>query len=148
MNRITGLLPHLARILLGLPFFVGGLNGFLEFAPMPELTEPAAAFMGALVQTGYLLPLVKAIELLTGLALLGNRFVPLALVLLAPIMVNIVTFHVFLTPGDVAMPVVLLALQLFLAWSYRDAYGGVLRARSTPRVGATASAPEVSPQAA
>ena len=67
MNRITGLLPHLARILLGLPFFVGGLNGFLEFAPMPELTEPAAAFMGALVQTGYLLPLVKAIELLTGL---------------------------------------------------------------------------------
>jgi uncharacterized membrane protein YphA (DoxX/SURF4 family) len=121
-----------ARILLGLIFFVFGLNFFLHFIPTPPMAGPAGAFAGAMFATGYLFVLVKVVEVASGLLLLAGRFVPLALALLAPIVVNIVFFHAFLAPSGIALPLVVLALELFLAWSYRDVFRPMLAARTTP----------------
>jgi hypothetical protein len=125
---MTKHLPTVARLLLGGLFFVFGLNGFLGFLPQPPVTGPGGAFLGALAATGYMFPLIKGTEVLAGTLLLSNRFVPLALTLLAPVTVNIFLFHALLSPG-LAIPVVAIALQLFLAYVHRDAYRGVLAAR-------------------
>jgi uncharacterized membrane protein YphA (DoxX/SURF4 family) len=119
-----------ARILLGLIFFVFGLNFFLHFIPTPPMAGPAGAFAGAMFATGYLFILVKVVEVACGLLLLAGQFVPLALALLAPIVVNIVCFHAFLAPSGIALPLVVLALEVFLAWSYRDVYRPMLAARA------------------
>lgn len=126
--------PVAARILLGLIFTVFGLNFFLHFLPTPPHEGPAAAFAGALFASGYVFPIVKVVEVLAGLLLLGNRFVPLALALLAPIVVNIVAFHAVLAPAGMALPVVVLALELYLAWAYRGAFIPMLRAEVEPTV--------------
>ena len=110
-----------ARLTLGVIFFVFGLNGFFGFLPQPALPSEAAAFLGALGATGYMLPLIKGTEVVAGLMLLANRWVPLALLLLAPIVVNIVAFHVVLAPANPVTAVVL-GLTVFLAWSYRRHY--------------------------
>ena len=72
-----------AQALLGLVFFVFGLNGFVEFLPMPEMGAEAGAYMGGLAATGYFFPVLKIVEILSGLLLLMRLFSPLALVLLA-----------------------------------------------------------------
>ena len=125
-------IPTVARILLGLVFFVFGLNGFLNFLPAPPLEGPAGAFMGALAATGYMFPLIKGTEVVAGAMLLAGRFVPLALTLLAPILVNIVAFHAVLAPSGMGMQVVIVALELYLAWAYRDSFRGVLAANARP----------------
>ncbi len=118
-----------ARILLGLIFFVFGLNFFLHFIPQPPMPAPAGAFAGAMFATGYLFVVVKVVEVASGALLLAGRFVPLTLAILAPIVVNIVLFHAFLAPGGIAVPIVVLALEVFLAWSYRSVYRPMLTAR-------------------
>jgi hypothetical protein len=125
--------PHGARVVLGLMFFVFGLNYFLNFLPAPSeaLPEAAAAFLGGLTASGYVFPLIKAIEVAAGAALLTNRFVPLALTLLAPVIVNIAAFHFLLAPSY-GMPIAILALELFLAWSYRAVFLPMLRAQVAP----------------
>jgi uncharacterized membrane protein YphA (DoxX/SURF4 family) len=119
-----------ARILLGLVFVVFGLNGFLHFLPQPPMSGPPAAFAGALAATGYMFPLIKGTEVVAGALLLSGRYVPLALTLLAPVIVNIVAFHAFLAPAGLALPVVVLALEIVLAWSYRASFRSVLQART------------------
>jgi putative oxidoreductase len=125
-------LPTVARILLGLIFFVFGLNFFFHFIPNPPPPPAADAFARALFATGYLFPLLKTFEVLSGLALLAGRFVPLALTLLAPIIVNILFFHAFLLPAGLALPAVVVVLELYLAWSYRDAFRPLLNPRAQP----------------
>jgi uncharacterized membrane protein YphA (DoxX/SURF4 family) len=122
------------RVLMGLMFVVFGLNGFLHFIPEPKtpMPEGAAAFAGALMNTGYMMPLVMGTQLLTGILLLINRFVPLALALLAPILVGIITFHIFLAPASIAPAIVVVVFELFLAWAYRHAYRPMLAMRVTP----------------
>lgn len=130
-------LPTAARFLMGLVFVVFGMNGFLNFIPPPppeSMPEGAVAFSAALMKTGYMLPLIKGTEVLAGVLLLTNRFVPLALALLAPVIVNIVAFHAFLAPEGMVMTLVILALQLYLAWSYRAAYRSMLTPRVSPGV--------------
>jgi uncharacterized membrane protein YphA (DoxX/SURF4 family) len=127
--------PTIARVLLGLMFFVFGLNGFLNFIPQPpKESMPAAivAFTEAMMATGYFLKLVKGTEVLVGALLLLNRFVPLALTILAPVIVNIVAIHAFLAPSGLGMAVVILGLELYLAWSYRSAFRSMLGARVRP----------------
>jgi len=122
-------LPTVARYLMGLMFVVFGMNGFLNFIPPPppeSMPEGAVAFSAALTKTGYMLPLIKGTEVLAGVMLLANRFVPLALALLAPVVVNIVAFHAFLAPVGMVMTLVVLALEVYLAWSYRAAYRPML----------------------
>ena len=132
MNVVTRSLPTAGRIGLGLVFTVFGLNGFLHFLPQPPAPEAAGNFIGALVATGYMLPLIKGVEVVSGLLLLSGRFVPLALTLLAPIIVNIVAFHVVLAPGGLAIALFVLAVELYLAWTHRAAFRTVLSARSAP----------------
>ena len=127
-------LPTIARVLLGLPLVVFGLNGFLNFIPPPStpLPESAMAFAGALVNSGYMMQLIGATHLIVGVLLLTNRFVPLALALFAPFIVNSVAFHLFLERSGLGMAVVFLALELYLAWKYRNAYRPMLAARVAP----------------
>jgi hypothetical protein len=120
------------RVLFGLIFFVCGLNGFLNFLPQPSTPMPAGAvaFGTALMQTGYMFPLIKGTEVAASILLLSNRFVPLALVLLAPVTVNIFAFHAILTPGQAGFAAVLVAIHLLLAWSRRVAYRPLFVARA------------------
>ena len=123
----------IARVLMGLLFLVTGLNGFLRFLPEPKtMPEGAAAFAGALVKTGYMFPLIMGTQLIVGVLLLVNRFVPLALVLIAPVIVNIIAFHLFLAPAGIGPGVVVLVLEIYLVWKYRDAYRGLFAMRATP----------------
>jgi uncharacterized membrane protein YphA (DoxX/SURF4 family) len=123
------------RVLLGLLFFVSGLNGFLNFAPPPAtgIPEGAMAFGAALMNTGYMFPLIKGTEVLCGALLLTNRFVPLALAMLAPVLVNIVAFHAFLAPSGLVFALLLLGAAAALAWTYRDLYRPMLAARPPAR---------------
>jgi len=139
MNAVSRIAPNASRILLGLIFFVFGLNGFLQFMPSPPIPGAAGAFAGALAATGYMFPLIKSVEVIAGLLLLSNRFVPLALAVLAPNVVNILLFHAVLAPGGVVIALFVLALELFTAWSYRDAYASMLHARTAPTASSTAA---------
>ena len=139
MATIQTKLPTVARYLLGLAFFVFGLNGFLNFIPQPAPPAAAMSFLGALIGSGYMFPLIKGTEVIVGALLLANRFVPLALTVLAPVMINIIAFHLFLEPGALALPLVLLVAQLYLAYSYRDAFALMLRAKNAPHSNAPTS---------
>lgn len=134
-NLLVRLLPAVARIFLGLILCASGTFGLLTAfgvvtPPSSPMPAGAAAFAGALAKTGYMMPLVSGIQLLVGVLLLANRFVPLALVLLAPLLVNIVAFHVFLAPAGMIPGLVLTALELYLAWVYRAAYRPLLTAQA------------------
>lgn len=120
-----------ARLLLGLVFFVLGLNGFLGFIPDPEMTEDAGAFITALSDTGYMMYFIKIVETACGALLLAGFFVPLALVLLAPILVNILAFHIFLDPSPqgLGMAIFIVALHLFLTSQHWSAYTPMLVAK-------------------
>ena len=123
-----------ARYLQGGLFLLFGLNGFFQFLPMPPVPEAEGRFLGALFATGYMFPLIKGTEVLSALLLLSNRYVPLALTLIAPVLVNILALHLFLAPGGLPIPLVLLATELYLAYRYRDAFAPMLRSRVEPSV--------------
>jgi uncharacterized membrane protein YphA (DoxX/SURF4 family) len=129
---MTRLFPVVARALLGLLFLVFGLNGFLNFMPAPPLPPAAGGFIGGLASAGYMFPLIKGTEVIAGMLLLSGKLVPLALVLLAPIIVNIVAFHLFLAPGGYGLLATILGLELYLAWAYRDSFAPVLRVNAPP----------------
>jgi hypothetical protein len=131
---ITRYLPVLARLLMGLPMLVFGLNGFLNFIPPPPtpLPEKAMAFAGALMNSGYMMQLIGATQLVVGVLLVTNRFVPLALVLFAPFIVNSIAFHLFLEPSGLIMAAIFLGIELYLAWSYRSAFRTMLASRVSP----------------
>ncbi|HEY1662322.1 MAG TPA: DoxX family protein [Verrucomicrobiae bacterium] len=92
----------------------------------------AADFFGALMKTGYMIPLIFATQTLGGALLLLNCFVPLALALLAPVIVNIILFHLFIAPSGIPIASVVVALELYLAWSYRRFYLPMLACRARP----------------
>lgn len=127
-------LPPIARGLMGLMFLVFGLNGFLHFIPEPKngMPEAAGAFAGAMMKTGYMFQMVAGTQVIVGVLLLLNRFVPLALALIAPVIVNIIAFHLFLAPSSVGPGIVVLVLEAYLAWAYRNAYRSMLAARVRP----------------
>lgn len=119
-----------AQALLGLVFFVFGLNGFFEFLPMPEMGETAGTFFGGLAATGYFLPVLEIVETGCGLLLLLRLFSPLALVVLAPVIVQILLFHAFLDPAGLPMAVVITLLAAYLGLGvYRNSFIGVLQPR-------------------
>jgi uncharacterized membrane protein YphA (DoxX/SURF4 family) len=121
-----------ARILLGLVFFVFGLNGFLHFMPNPPEPPAADAFFGALAGTGYMFALIFGTQVIGGAILLLGVAVPFALVILAPVVVNIVAFHVFLSPALLPMAIVVAALEAILAWHYREVFAPLFRGASRP----------------
>lgn len=133
-GKISRIAVIVVRILLGLPLTIFGLNAFLNFIPQPEvqLPEGAMAFTIALVNSGYMMELIGVTQLIAGVMLLTNRFVPLALVIFAPFMVNSVAFHLVLERSGLGMSLIFLALELYLAWAYRAAYRPLLTARAIP----------------
>lgn len=126
--------PHIVRILYGLGFTVFGLNGFLNFFPPPDkpMPEPAMAMFTGLLGSGYMIKLIAATQLVSGVLLLINRFVPLALAFLAPMIVNIVAFHVFAAPEGTVIALFFAAMEVYLAWSYRRVYYPMLAAVVRP----------------
>jgi uncharacterized membrane protein YphA (DoxX/SURF4 family) len=132
MTAIKRHLPTASRLLLGLIFFVNGLNGFLQFLPQPPMPPEAAAFAGALFGSGYFIPLLKSVELAAGILLLAGVAVPFALTLLAPIVVQVAAFHIFLAPAGMPVVVLLLVFELHLAWVHRAAFAPLF-ARRAPR---------------
>jgi hypothetical protein len=125
-------ISSVARILLGLGFVVFATNYFIPFLPAQDPPPPEAMpFLGGFAGSGFL-TLVKVIELGAGILLLTNRFVPLALALLAPIIVGIAAFHLLLAPAGMPIVIAFVALELVLAWSYRSAFAPMLRARTVP----------------
>lgn len=123
--------PVVARTLLGLAFLVFGASFFLHFLPEPAPPPEAGAFLGALV-SGKILTIAKVIEVAAGVLLIGNRFVPLALTVLAPVEIGILAFHGVFAPAGLPLPLILVALTAYLAWAYRAAFAPMLRARVEP----------------
>jgi uncharacterized membrane protein YphA (DoxX/SURF4 family) len=123
-----------ARILLGLVFFIFGLNGFLHFMPNPPPTPAAGAFFGALIATGYMFTLIFGTQVSGGVLLLLNVAVPFALVILAPVIVNILAFHIYLSPVpmQLAIAFIVAAFELFLAWYYRAAFAPLFSSAPRP----------------
>lgn len=125
-------LPTVARFLLGLPLCVFGMNAFLNFIPPPTtpLPEGATSFVVALMKSGYMFQLIGLTQLIVGTFLVSNRFVPLALALFAPFIVNSLAFHVFMERSGLPMALIFLAIHLYLVWVHRNAYRGMLAMRS------------------
>ena len=119
-----------SRLLLGLLFLVFGLNGFLHFIPMPPPSGLAGQYVGALFVSHYL-SVVFALETAAGFLLLVKRFVPLALAILAPILVNITLFHACLAPSGYAPAVVAVALWFALFVRERAAFAGLFAVKGT-----------------
>ncbi len=119
----------IARYLLGLIFLVFGLNGFLHFIPMgPTPAGPAGQFMGALFVSHYLV-VVFLLQLVPAILLLINRYVPLALTLLAPVIVNILLFHAFMQPSGLPMAFMVIVLWILVVLGVRSAFSGLLQQR-------------------
>jgi putative oxidoreductase len=115
--RIVSLI---ARFLLGLLFIVFGLNGFLGFLNMgPMPTGLAGQFMGALIQSHYFW-VVAALQVIGGVLLLAKRYVPLGLVLLGPVIVNILLYHIFLNPAGMGMAIAVTVLWLIVFYDERE----------------------------
>jgi len=121
------ILTIIARILLGLIFVFFGSNGFLHFLPMPPLPQGVTGeYLHAFFASGYVY-VISGFQLVGGLLLLIGRFVPLGLTILAAIIVNIWAFHLLMAPEGLPPAVVVTILELFLVWSYRDRFAGILR---------------------
>lgn len=118
----------ISRILLGLIFTVFGLNGFLNFIPAPPPSGVAAQYFGALFVSHYILA-VFVLQLTAGVLLLVDRFVPLSLAILAPILVNIVLFHAFMAPQGFAPAIIATALWGVLFQRERDAFAGLFSSK-------------------
>jgi putative oxidoreductase len=116
-----------ARILLGAVFLFFGLNIILQFLHAPMPTGDAGVYMGVLF-THHFLNFVAALEIIGGLLLLVGRFVPLALVLLGPVIVNILLFHALLNPAGIVPGLVVALLELFLIYGYRKSFRGLFDA--------------------
>jgi len=116
-----------ARSLLGLIFVVYGVNYFVPFVSLPPTSPEGQKLIDAFAASGFFLPLLRITQLVAGAALLANRYAALALVILAPIVVNIVLYDIFLDPAGLPMGILLLALQSFLGWAYCDEYEAILK---------------------
>ncbi len=124
------ILTLIARLLLGLIFVVFGLNGFLNFINMgPMPTGLAGQFVGALALSHYFW-VVAALQVAGGALLLLNRFVPLALVLLGPVIVNIILYHVFLNPSGAVPAIVVVILWGIVFYSHRQYFSGIFVQRT------------------
>jgi putative oxidoreductase len=120
----------IARILMGLIFFVFGLNGFLQFIPPPKEMPMGLAgqYIGALMQSHYIY-FVSAVQVIGGALLLVNRYVPLALVLLGPVIVNILLYHILMDPKGIAPGIFVTITWAIVAYGARKHLSGIFAQR-------------------
>lgn len=123
-----GKLTVAVRWLYGLAFLIFGLNGFFEFFSPPAVPPAGKEFLGALVQTGYMMPMVKGIEVIAGFMIILGVQVPLALLLLAPGVVNIFLFHLFLAPVGIPLALFLVFSETYLGYAYFPRFRPIFRA--------------------
>jgi uncharacterized membrane protein YphA (DoxX/SURF4 family) len=129
-GREVKILTLVARILLGLIFVVFGLNGFLNFLKMgPMPSGLAGQFIGALVASHYFW-VVAALQVAGGALLLVNRFVPLGLVLVGPVIFNIILYHVLMNPAGIVLPIVVVILWLIVFYAHRQNFSGIFAQRA------------------
>ncbi len=122
----------IARYLAGVIFLVMGLNGFLNFIPLPPPGGVAGQFMGALYVSHYLW-VIFAFQVIAGVLLLVNRYVPLAVAILAPVLVNIITFHVLMAPAGLPLALFVALLWIVIFIEVRPAFSGLFQSRWQPR---------------
>ncbi len=113
--------------LAGLIWLIFGLNNFLHFFPIPEPSQAEADFMRALENTGYVLPFVYAVQIVAGLMLLARRLVPLALLLLAPIVANILLYDIFMNPSGLVIGGVIGALYVAVLFDHGQKFIPLLK---------------------
>jgi len=112
----------ITRVLMGGMFLFASIVVLFNLVPHPELTGKVKVFMDGIAATGYLLTMLKIFELICGVAFLLGRFVPLAAVVIFPIILNILMFHIFLDHTGLPIAILLMIGDLFLAYYYRDKY--------------------------
>ncbi len=122
----------IARYLAGVIFLVFGLNGFLHFIPFPPPNGVAGQFMGALFVSHYL-TLIFGVQVIAAMLLLANRFVPLALAVLAPVIVNILCFHALMAPSGLPLALFVAVLWAAIFIDVRPAFSGLFQSRLEPR---------------
>lgn len=127
MAKATGFVQRV----LGFIFLAFGLNGFIHFIPQNTPSRALEFFIG-MAAAGFLLPLLYTTQAIAGALLLVGLFVPLALAILAPIIVNILLFHLVLAPVGIPLALILVAFEGSLAWAYRDAFAPMLQPHVTP----------------
>jgi putative oxidoreductase len=128
----------ISRILLGLIFVVFGLNGFLHFIPTTQFPGVAGQFTEAIF-TSHFYVVVFGTQVVGGLLVLANRYVPLGLLILGPVLVNILSFHIFMAPKAIPLALVATALWFVVFFRVRSAFSGVFVQRSS---NGSSSAPE------
>ena len=122
----------IARYLAGAIFLVFGLNGFLHFIPLPPPTGVAGQFMGALFVSHYL-TLIFGLQVIAAALLLANRYVPLALAVLAPVIVNILCFHALMAPSGLPLALFVAILWALIFVDVRSAFAGLFQTRLQPQ---------------
>ena len=115
-------LPIIMRTLFGAVFLVSGTNNYLSFMPENQYSAQGLAFITALQETGYLFDIIKSLEILGGTMLILNMFTPFVLILLAPIVVNIFLFELFLSSSFMIVPALLIVCEMYLLWEYRNLF--------------------------
>ena len=122
------LFTTIVRVLMGLLFLFASITFFFDLITPPPQTGAMKTFSDGLEAAGYLMPLVKTVELLCGIAFVTGRFVPLATVLIAPIIVNIVCVHLFLAPEGLPIAIFVALANAFVAYQHRESYAPLFRA--------------------
>ncbi|HXF42733.1 MAG TPA: DoxX family membrane protein [Pyrinomonadaceae bacterium] len=117
----------IVRTLTGLLFIFSSAVYFLKLIEPPELSGPIKQFNEGLVAAGYFLPLLKTVELVCGIALVSGFFVPLALVILSPVVVHIFFVHTFLDRSGLPIAIYLVLAFIFLGYSYRERFAPILK---------------------
>lgn len=112
----------IVRVLVGILFILSSIAFFLKLGGEPQLEGNMKTFFEGLVASGYFLTLLKITELVCGIFLVAGRFVPLTLIILAPIIINIFFVHLFLEPKGLPIAVILVAANSFLAYAYWDKF--------------------------
>jgi putative oxidoreductase len=131
-NPVMRTASVIARYLTGVIFLVMGLNGFLNFIPLPPPGGIAGQFMSALYVSHYLW-VIFAFQVIAGVLLLVNRYVPLAVAVLAPVIVNILTFHALMAPSGLPLALFVTVLWAAIFIDARPAFSGLFQSRLQPR---------------
>jgi putative oxidoreductase len=131
-NQVMRIASVIARYLAGVIFLVFGLNGFLNFIPMPPPGGIAGQFLGVLYASHYLW-VIFGFQVIAGVLLLVNRYVPLAVAMLAPVLVNILTFHALMAPSGLPLALFVAALWAVVFADVRPAFTGLFQSRLQPR---------------
>ena len=118
---------YIVRTLMGLLFIFSSVTYLTGLIQPPPMEGPIKEFNEGLAASGYFMPLLKITELICGILLLSGRFVPLALVVLAPIVVNIFFVHLTIAREGLPIAVIVVAMELFLAYYYRDAFAPLFK---------------------